>query len=357
MQEIKKWLFSKIKDTEKANFYEYLSVMIEWGVAISKALDTLDKRIKNKYFLSKILELKWLVNTWDNLSKAMKKTPWIFDDSEIAIIESWENSWKLEQSLATLSEKLKDRHELKKKVKNSLTYPMIIFVFLLISVTIVMVFVIPNLMPIFVDAKIDLPLATKALIWTSNFIKWNFLLIVFLILATWFFISGYKKTESWKTFFDNLLLNIPVIWDLARNYILANISINMWTLIAWGIPIIKALDLTWRATNNVVYIEAFEEIKEGISKWNKIVDSMIDSDKSWDLFPSDFLQMLSVWEKTASIQKVCLKINKQYNREVQNSLEALTKWVEPIAILLAWVFVSWFAFAVFWAILKVTQSI
>ena len=83
--------------------------------------------------------------------------------------------------------------------------------------------------------------------------------------------------------------------------------------------------------------------------------------QSWNeenqFFPADFLQMLSVWEKTASLEKVTKKISVQYNREVDYSLSNLTKWIEPIAIMLAWVFVLWFAFAIFGAIMKVTQTV
>jgi len=94
-----------------------------------------------------------------------------------------------------------------------------------------------------------------------------------------------------------------------------------------------------------------------VSSWNKIVDSMQEVDEENLFFPADFLQMLSVWEKTASLEKVSKKISVQYNREVDYSLSNLTKWIEPIAILLAWVFVLWFAFAIFGAILKVTQTV
>jgi type IV pilus assembly protein PilC len=64
-------------------------------------------------------------------------------------------------------------------------------------------------------------------------------------------------------------------------------------------------------------------------------------------FTSDFLQLLSVGEKTASIETVCKKISEQYTREVNYSLSNLIKWIEPLAILIAGIFVLWFAFAIF----------
>jgi len=84
---------------------------------------------------------------------------------------------------------------------------------------------------------------------------------------------------------------------------------------------------------------------------------MEEVDPEGRYFPLDFLQMLSVWEKTARLEWISKKINAQYTREVDYSLANLTKWIEPIAILFAWVFVLWFAFAIFGAILKVTQTV
>ena len=94
-----------------------------------------------------------------------------------------------------------------------------------------------------------------------------------------------------------------------------------------------------------------------VSTWEKIVDAMRWVDPEMKYFPSDFLQMLSVGEKTASLDKISAKINIQYEKEVDYALTNLTKWIEPLAILIAWVFVLWFAFAIFWAILKVTQTV
>jgi len=351
------YLSKKVGDIDKSNFYEYLAVMIDGWVSISKALESIKKKNKNAYFAEKIDELITFINSGDSLSKAMKKIPDIFIDSETAIIEAWENSWGMQDSLTMLSDTLKNKHNLKKKVKGSLTYPLIIMIFLVLAIGIVMVYVIPSIMPLFADADVELPLATKALIATSDFISNNILLILLTIISAVLFIIWYKNTESGRKFFDSLLLDMPLVGTVFKNYILANVAANLGTLFASWIPINKTLRLTWRATNNFVYNEAFEDINQQVTKWSKIVDSMMNVSEEEELFPADFLQMLSVWEKTATIDKICKKINNQYTREVQASLEVLTKWIEPIAILLAWAFVLWFAFAIFGAILKITQTL
>lgn len=350
-------LFKSVSDIEKANFFDYLSVMIDGWVTISSALESVITRVKNPFFRNKIKELQTFILSWDSISKSMKKIPDIFDDSETSIIEAWEKSWTLVTSLSNIAIDLKKSDELKSKVKSALTYPIIILLFLLISVIVVMIYVIPSIQPLFETAEVELPFATQALIVTSDFFSNNLWLILFLIIAFSLFIAGYKNTDSWKVFFDRLLLKLPLIGDVYRNYILSRVIINLWTLINWWVPIIKTLSLVWKSSNNVLYEEIFERVIAHVSEWKKIVESILEVDKYNEFFTPDYLQMLSVWEKTASIWKVSKKIHEQYTKEVSISLENLTKWVEPMAIFLAWIFVLWFAFAIFWAILKVTQTI
>lgn len=106
-----------------------------------------------------------------------------------------------------------------------------------------------------------------------------------------------------------------------------------------------------------MYEAHLNEVIEKVSGGQKIVDSIQETDPEHMLFPLPFLQMLSVGEKTASLDTVTQKLTEQYTREVNYSLANLTKWIEPIAILVAGVFVLWFAFAIFGAILKVTQTV
>ena len=350
-------LFKKVWDKDKYNFYEYLSVMLDSWVSLSKTLSWVWEKLDNLYFKQKINELEVFVSSWDSLSMAMKKLPQIFSSHEISIIEAWESTWTLNESLENLANFIKKRDILKKKIKSSLTYPFIIFVFLILAIVIVLTYVIPALMPLFENSDAKLPFATRALIATSNFIQNYWLILLFFIFAFIVFILIYASSESWRAKLDNILLSLPLIWPVYRNYVISNISLIMWNLIWAWIWMVKVLSLTWKASWSFVYEKLFEEIKQKVELWNKIVDSMQEVDEDKFYFPNSYLQMLSVWEKTANMQKINNKISDQYLREVDYSLATLTKYIEPIAIVIAAVFVLWFAFAVFGAILQVTQSI
>lgn len=350
-------LFKKVSDKDKYNFYEYLSIMINSWVWMREALEWVTEKLDNVFFKQKINEILVFISSWDSLSKAMKKNPDIFSKHETSIIEAWEATGTLDKSLSSLAISIKKNDILKKKIKSSLTYPIIILIFLVLAVVIVLIYVIPSLMPLFENSDAELPWATIALVATSNFLQHNYLILLFLIFAFIVFMIGYKTTESGKEKIDNILLSLPLIWDVYRNYIISNVSGTMWNLIWAWVSTMKVLKLVWKSSGSYIYEQLFEQIIKRVESWNKIVDSMREVDPDKFYFPNSYLQMLAVWERTANMKEINDKITDQYSREVDYSLANLTKWIEPIAIIIAAGFVLWFAFAVFGAILQVTQAV
>lgn len=350
-------LRKKIWVVDKYNFYEYISVMLDWWVWVTEALKSVESKIVSPYFKQKISELVTYISSWDSFSKSMKKMPNVFESSEISIIESWETTWQLSASLMKLSDDLKKLHELKNKIKSALTYPLIIFIFLIVALVIVLAYVIPAIQPLFVDSGVELPVATKALIATSDFIIYNYWILILFFSTVFVVFLIYKNTNWWKENIEKFLLDLPLVWKIYKNYILANIAANMSSLIWSWIWIVKALRLVGKSSNSVVYMNIFDDVISKVSSWDTIVHSIEEVDKQKEYFPSDYLQMMSVWERTASLESICAKINTQYQKEVDYSLARLTKWIEPIAILISWIFILWFSFAIFWAILQVTQTV
>lgn len=347
----------RVSLVDKFNFYEYLSVMLDGWVTISETLSSVQSKIQNRFFKEKILELQTYVSSGDSFSKSMKKIPQIFSSGEISIIESWETTGKLSKSLSHLSENLRKTYDLQSKIKGALTYPAIIFLFLLAAIVIVLTYVIPSVSQLFETSEVSLPLATRALIATSNFVIYNWPYIILFVAASALSFYAYKNTEKGQMTLDHFLLSLPLVGKVYKNYILAALATNLWSLIASWVPVMKSLTLTSKSLNNMVYEVYLREVVEKVSQGQKIVDSLQEVDPEHEFFPLSFLQMLSVGEKTASLESVTQKLTEQYTREVNYSLASLTKWIEPLAILVAGIFVLWFAFAIFGAILKVTQTV
>ena len=171
---------------DKANFYEYIAVMIDGGVSFSEALSSVHEKIESIYFKQKIHDLMVYIASGDSLSKSMKKVPQIFSLSEVSIIEAGEETGGLVQALSKLSHDMKQREELRRKISGAMTYPSIIFVMLLLAVTVVLTYVVPSIQPLFATADVELPRATQALIGVSDFVSGNIFLLVLIVMASVF---------------------------------------------------------------------------------------------------------------------------------------------------------------------------
>lgn len=350
-------LHKKVSIVDKFNFYEYLSVMLDGWVGVSETLESVGTKIKNSFFREKIKELQTFVSSGDSMSRSMKKIPQIFSQGEVSIIESGEATGRMSESFSHLAENLRKSYELRSQIKSALTYPAIIFLFLILAIVIVLTYVIPAVSELFANSDVELPLATRMLIATSDFVIYNWAILVLLVITSIVLFLGYKSTQKGQANIDYFILKLLLIGPVYRNYLLAALSTNLGSLIASGVPVTRALSLTATSLNNKVYEAHLMQVMQKVSGGQKIVESMQESDSENEIFPQDFLQMLSVGEKTASLDSVSKKLTEQYSREVKYSLANLTKWIEPLAILIAGVFVLWFAFAIFGAIIKVTQTV
>ena len=354
-QEVAKWIFSRVKTKEKALFYEHMANLMDWWVTITDSLSSFIEKTNNKTLATYINNLSYFVSKWDNLSLSMKKVPALFETQEVALIEAWESTGNLVESLYSIADLIREKDKLRSEVKWALTYPSIIWVFLVLAIIIVMIFVVPKLMKMFSETWSELPLSTRSLIATSLFFQNNILLIIFFIIFWIFWIKSFAETNSGKIFFDKLYFNIPIVWNVYKNYTLAIISNNMWILMRWWISLMRVFDLTAASSPSFLYKKALLAVKEKVKLWEWIASSMEDIDPERNFFKRDFVQMIAVWEKTSSLDTITNKLSKYYSREVRSSLSILLKWIEPIAILIAWVFVVWFALAIFSAVMQLSN--
>ncbi len=357
IQEVPVYFWNKITLKEKAVFYEHLSNLLDGGVTLIEALQSFAEKTENPLMYREIAQLLLLIDSGDVMSIAMKKLPRTFDVSEISIIEAGEQSGTMQKSFGSLSEDLRNREELGQKLKGAMAYPAIILAFLISAILVVMVFVIPKLLPLFETTNTTLPMSTRSLIAASNFVSHHFMILIFAIVFVGMMIFGYLKTPAGKRNFDEFLIRIPLVGTVYKNYIIVRISTTLGLLLGAGIPILKTLRLSGSSTGNTLYEEVFTEIVRQVEQGNKIADSFAIVDPQSRYFTRDFLQLMAAGEKTSTINKVCAKISAQYTREVDNSVATMVKFIEPIAILISGAFVVWFAFAIFSAVLKITETV
>ena len=340
---------------EKALLFEHLSNLVEGGVTALSALKSFLEKTANPRFCEELSEMIFLVESGDVFSTAMKKLPRTFTKAETSIVESGEQSGTMQKSFWNIAIDLRSREEIRRKLKAALTYPVVVMLFLVAAVSVVMSYVVPKLVPLFQTAGSDLPASTTALIAASAFVRNYGFVLVALCFAAAFVFRAWVSTYSGKLAFDAFSLRVPLVGPLYRNYLVVRMSSMLSLLLSAGIPVIKTLRLTGESTGNLVFEERIAEVAAKLEMGKKLTESFEESDPGFKVFPRDFVQMVGAGERTSTVNKVTARIAEQYSREVDSSISVLVRFVEPASVMIAGIFVLWFALAIFSAVMKLTE--
>ena len=344
--------FQKIKIKDKVVFYRLVSVMLDSGMTLIRAITTLEKQEKNKYIRDMYQNFLLNLKEWKNLSECLENYPMSFSESETGMVKSWEKTWKLNESLLSIADQVEKISSIITKLKWALIYPAIIILVVIGVIIVMMIFVVPKLLEIF-ENKDALPPSTKLLINISDFlINYWWTLFIWIILGYVFF-SVWIQTEEWKFYFDKFKLNIPKFWDIYKKYILSKFARIFSNLIASGVSVVESLRIVANSLNNEIYRQRILLLMEDVKSWIKIRES-IDTDP---LFPDMMVQMIQVWEQTATLDKTIIKVADFYDEQFSVTIATINKLVEPIIIVFLAVSVWFIAISIMQPIMWLADQI
>ena len=269
------------------------------------------------------------------MNVAMRKIPDFYGEKEIAIVESGEQTGMMKKTFESIAYEMRMQEELRRKVIGALTYPFIIMIFLVLALIVVMVYVIPQIMPIIAEMTTDIPWSTRSLIAVSDFLSENIVLLIASLLAFGLIFYGYSNTEHGRRFLDHEKLFLPLIGGIYRNYIIVQVMSTFHLLSSSGVSIVRTLRLTGASSGNRIIGDMYNRIAEDVSHGQKITASMQSADPDGRIFLPDIIQMIESAEQTSTIHEVTQRISEQYRRAVDASLAVMVKFIEPAALLLA----------------------
>jgi len=343
---------STLKVKEKVVFFRLLSTMLNAWVWVVKSVSILEKQEKSPA-LKKILgvfihELK----KWQNLSQCLEMYPASFSNAEIWMVKSWEKTWKLNSVLVDLSDQLEKVSSISWKIKSAMMYPLAVICVVIIVIFVMMIFIVPKLLDIFQN-KDALPMSTKILIGTSDFFINYWYLIIMFFVVSFVLVTVWKKTPNGRYNYDNLMLKIPVFWDISKKLILSKFARVLSSLISSGVSIVESLQIVSDVVWNDVYRQRILLLKEDVENWIKIWESL-DGDK---LFPDMMIQMIQVWEQTAKLDETIVKVADFYDEQVDHTISILNKLLEPFIIVFMATVVWFIAIAIMQPILGLADTV
>lgn len=345
---------TRISSVQKIFFTQNLEVMMRTGFSLSQALKTLAEQTKQKTFRSIILSLQEDVEKGQMLADAMRKHSNIFSELFINMIAVGEASGKLDEVLKRLTVQLKKDHALITKIRGALTYPIIVIV-AMIGISIgMLVFVLPRITTLFTESETTLPLPTRILMGSSDFIRSYgiFLSIGFVGLVVLFIFA--IRTPKGKEVWSRIALHLPIAGSIVKKVNLAKFTRTFSSLLETDIPIVQIMEIISRTLGNTLYQQSLIAAADRLKKGETLTESLAGNPA---LFPPLVTQMFSVGEQSGTLNDVSGEIATFYEEDVDNTMANLSTIIEPVLMLFLGVGVAAIALAVILPIYSISETI
>lgn len=333
-------LFNRISLMERIVFSRNLAVMIGAGVALTRALEALGEQTSSQKFRDILTVVKNNVTSGKTFAESMKPYESVFGALFINMIESGEISGNLENVLITLSRQMKRDYDLRSKVRGAMLYPAIVVSALFIIGFLMMIYVVPTLTQTFNELGINLPITTRIIIGTSNFLLAYYWYVLAGVVAVIFGGMRLVRSKPGKRVFDTVSLRIPIFGPLVQKFNSARFARTLSSLITSGISITRALEVTATVVGNTHFREALTEAVEVIQRGKPLHEIL---QLHPELFPPMVTQMIEVGEETGTIGRMLLRLALFYEEEVNSVTKNLSSIIEPILMVIIGAVVGFFA--------------
>lgn len=343
----------KVKSKALVVFTRQFSTMVSAGVPMMRALTTLQEQTDSKPLQEILAKVSADVQGGSALSDALAKHPKTFSSVYINMVRAGEAGGILDQIMNRLATQVEKDNEIKGKFKSAMVYPVVVTVVAVGAVGFLMVGVVPQLAGILEDAGGELPIQTKMILAVSNFMTNQWYILLGAVVAGIFGFRQFTTRPAGKYKFHQLLLKVPIFGNIILKVNVARFARTFSSLLAAGVTVIDALDVTSKALNNTVIQKGLQDSIDGIKNGGNIADSL-ESNK---ILPAIIIQMTAVGEETGKLGEVLDKVAEFYEEEVNQITSSIASIIEPILIVGLGGIVGFIVLSVLGPILSIQGSV
>jgi type IV pilus assembly protein PilC len=318
----------RVKLKELSIFCRQFATMVNSGLPILRALAILSEQTESKELQKVLLATRLDVEQGASLSGAMARYPKAFNDLFIAMVKAGETGGVLDTVLLNLADMIENEVELRRKIKSAMTYPVAVVCMVVLIMSAMLLFVVPQFQTIYASLGGQLPLPTQILLTASKIVRTYWWVVIGLGIGTTIAFRRFKKTPVGRMQVDRVKLKAPVFGPLFQKVALARMASTFGMLLQAGVPILQALDIVKDTVNNKVISGALEEVKVSVREGDSIARPL----GKHGVFPPMVVQMIAVGEETGGVDTMLEKVATFYTSEVEATVDALTSLIEPLLI-------------------------
>ena len=347
--------FKRVKADDLVIASRQLATMVQSGMSLLRALYVIEEQTESDKLREIWIEVRKDIEAGVALSDALKRHPDVFNELYVAMVQAGETGGILDQTLVRVATQLEKDAALRRQIKAAMVYPSLIGGFALIVLVALVAFLVPVFEKIFDDFGGELPAITKFTVFLSHMItgRW-YLLIAITAGIVWLF-RYWKKSDTGKVQWDRIKLKFPMkIGGIVQKVALARFSRTFSGLIAAGVPMLEAIDITGRTSGNKVIEMAMDDVRDSVKRGGSLTAPMAAVPEA---FPVMVTQMIGVGEETGALETMMSKVADFYEEQVEAAVKALTSILEPVMIVVVGSIVGFIVIAMYLPMFKVYDSI
>lgn len=319
----------KVPARDLSVFCRQFVSMSRAGVPLLDCLDMLWKQTENPVLVQAIRQVHADVQKGEQLAESMKKLPNVFPDLFITTVAAGEASGSLDTSLERMAEQFEKSAKTAGLVKKAMVYPVVVLIIALIVVVVMLVAVIPSYVDMFDDLGAELPAITKAVMAASDFIIQYWYAIIIAVGAIAIGVGKYVKTPSGQLLTSQLSMRIPVVNNLVVKSASSQLARTLSTLLAAGVPLTEAVEITSDTMTNVLMRDALIDARDEVMKGSPLSAPL----EECGLFPPMLYHMIGIGEESGSTEEMLSKLADYYDEEVELATQSLMAAMEPMIII------------------------
>ncbi len=330
-----------------------VATLVGSGVPLAVSLQSVADQSDDGKMKGLLLSLLDSIRGGQSLAEGLNTFPSLFPELYVNIVHAGEESGTLAAALESLADYLEEEEKLLGKVKNSLTYPLLMSLMATLVVIFLMTFIVPKITSIFDNLGQALPLSTRLLIALSSFLGRFWIFIFIAAGLIFYFFRKFARTKEGRLKVDSYKLRIPLFGRLHYQISMSRFSSTLSTLLSSGLTIEQALSIGAGTAGNThiqgKVMDARERVVEGAT--------LASSLKQENTFPSMLIQMIGVGEDSGNLGFMLKKASQAFQRDYENLLERFLSLIEPVIILVMGGIVAFIVISVMLPLLNISQII
>lgn len=354
VQEKRAGFGATIKQKDLIMMCLHLEQLSRAGVSVYDALLDVRDSTESLKLRDVLTDMCERIKGGEKLSEAMAAYDKVFGEVFVGLVRAGEANGDLTESFAHMADHMKWTSELKRRVRKAITYPSVLLVIMTLVIAILMIFVVPKLVDFMTSQGFDLPIHTRALIATSDFVSaYWYVVFLFPLLILGLIRALYAFIPEFAYWVDLTLLRLPVIGGAIRKINMARFTHFFAVMFKSGIDILDSLDAARDVVGNLVIKDSIDTVIKSVNEGNNLTTSLRISNQ----FPNLVIRMFKVGEDSGNMNEALENVTYFYNREVDDAVDAIVGSIQPALTGVMGAIIFWIIASVFGPLYQSFQNL